>query len=53
MPLDRKKGVGDSRAGLTYGAGRASSGEIDETSVKNLDAGSGTSRFDPVLCDIA
>ncbi len=53
MPLDRKKGVGDSRAGLTYGAGRASSGEIDETSVKILDAGSGTSIFDPVLCEIA
>lgn len=57
MPLDRakdkKKGVGDSRAGLTYGAGRAAGGEIDETSVKNLDAGSGTSIFDPVLCEIA
>ena len=57
MPLDRakgkKKGVGDSRAGLTYGAGRAVSGEIDETSVKNLDAGSGTSIFDPVLCEVA
>lgn len=55
MPLDRKKnkGVGDSRAGLTYGAGRASSGDIDDTSVKILDAGSGTSIFDPVLCEIA
>ena len=55
MPLDRvkNKGVGNSRAGLTYGAGRASSGEIDETSGKNLDAGSGTSIFDPVLCEIA
>lgn len=55
MPLDRvkNKGVGDSRAGLTYGAGRASSGEIDDTSVKILDAGSGTSIFDPVLCEIA
>ena len=55
MPLDRvkNKGVGNSRAGLTYGAGSASSGEIDETSVKILDAGSGTSIFDPVLCEIA
>lgn len=55
MPLDRvkNKGVGDSRAGLTYGAGRASSGDIDDTSVKILDAGSGTSIFDPVLCEIA
>ena len=49
MPLDRakNKGVGNSRAG------RASSGEIDATSVKNLDAGSGTSIFDPVLCELA
>ena len=57
MPIDRakdkKKGVGDSRAGLTYGAGRASDGVIDDTSVKILDAGSGTSIFDPVLCEIA
>ena len=48
-----KKGVGNSRAGLTYGAGHASSGATDDTSVKILDAGSGTSIFDPVLCEIA
>jgi DNA modification methylase len=49
MPLDRAK---DHPAGLTYGAGHAE-GEIDETSGKILAAGSGTSIFDPVLCELA
>ncbi len=51
-------GVGNSKAGLVFGAGLTygaghSSGEIDETSGKILAAGSGTSIFDPVLCEIA
>ena len=40
------------KPGLTYGAGNALSGEIDDTSSKILAAGSGTSIFDPVLCEI-
>lgn len=53
MPLDRaKKNYGTSTAGLTHGAGHAK-GEMDETSGKNLSAGSGTSIFDPVLCELA
>jgi len=40
-------------AGLTYGAGRKEEGEIDATSRKILAAGSGTSIFDPVLCELA
>ena len=56
MPLDRAKdkanNYGTSKAGLTYGAGHAE-GEIDETSGNNLAAGSGTSIFDPVLCELA
>jgi len=53
MPIDRaKNNYGSSRAGLTYGAGHAK-GEIDETSGKILAAGSGTSIFDPVLCELA
>ena len=47
-----KDNYGTSKAGLTYGAGHAD-GEIDETSGKNLAAGSGTSIFDPVLCELA
>ena len=43
---------GTSRAGLTYGAGHKAEGEIDETSVKILDGGSGTSIFDPVLAEL-
>jgi hypothetical protein len=39
--------------GLTYGAGHVSDGDMDDTSGKNLAAGSGTSIFDPVLCEIA
>lgn len=67
MPLDRAKAKkADARAfgqdlmrgehvvgGLTYGAGNKAEGETDETSGKNLAAGSGTSIFDPVLCEIA
>ena len=40
------------QAGLTYGAGHTD-GEIDEASGKILAAGSGTSIFDPVLCELA
>ena len=40
-------------AGLTYGAGHATNGEIDETSANILAAGNGTSIFDPVLCELA
>jgi hypothetical protein len=41
------------KPGLTYGAGNAKGGEVDDTSGKNLAAGSGTSIFDPVLCELA
>lgn len=41
-----------SNPGLTYRAGRKADGEIDDTSIKILDAGSGTSIFDPVLCEL-
>jgi len=46
------RGGGMNKPGLTYGAGNALSGEIDDTSSKILAAGSGTSIFDPVLCEI-
>lgn len=51
LSLDRNKAKG-ARAGLTYGAGH-SAGDMDETSGKILAAGSGTSIFDPVLCELA
>jgi len=54
MPLDRKSKDGLTfGAGPLYGAGNASGDTIDDTSAKNLGAGSGTSIFDPVLCEIA
>ena len=63
MPLDRAKNkannnYGTSKAGLTYGAGPTygaghAEGDMDETSGKILAAGSGTSIFDPVLCELA
>lgn len=53
MPLDRKSKAGLAYgAGLLYGAGNADGDTIDETSAKNLGAGSGTSIFDPVLCEL-
>lgn len=45
-------GAGKGAAGLTYGAGHCA-GEMDDTSSKILAAGSGTSIFDPVLCELA
>ena len=54
MPLDRQSKAGLAYgAGLLYGAGHAEGDTIDDTSAKNLGAGSGTSIFDPVLCEIA
>ena len=37
---------------LTLVKGNRELDELDETSVKNLNAGSGTSIFDPVLCEL-
>lgn len=52
LPLDRTSKPGlVYGAGLLYGAGHTS-GELDDTSRKILPAGSGTSIFDPVLCEI-
>ena len=45
-------GGGMNAPGMTYGAGHAA-GAIDDTSGKNLAAGSGTSIFDPVLTEFA
>lgn len=43
----KARGDGRGRAISTY-----STGNVDETSVKILDAGNGTSIFDPVLCEL-
>ena len=54
MPLDRQSKAGLAYgAGLLYAAGNAAGDSIDDTSAKILGAGSGTSIFDPVLCEIA
>lgn len=64
MPLDRKKDLMRGKhvvgkhmpaaPGLTWVGGNRSIEDLDETSLKILEAGqSGTSIFDPVLCEIA
>ena len=50
---DTANAQGPKRRRLTFVAGDREREELDDTSRKILDTGSGTSIFDPVLCEIA
>mgnify|MGYP006351215491 FL=1 len=52
MKKERTVGGGGKMDNLTFVKGNRSLDELDSTSVKNLNAGAGTSIFDPTLCEL-